>query len=57
MKGNLFLNIKVAKMKFIIVTIFLFFNQLVYSQENLKAYYHNTNKAENYILNNRLDSA
>jgi len=57
MKGNLFLNIKVVKMKFIIVTIFLFFNQLVYSQENLKAYYHNTNKAENYILNNRLDSA
>ena len=44
-------------MKFIIVTIFLFFNQLVYSKENLKAYYHNTNKAENYILNNRLDSA
>ncbi len=47
MKGNIFLNIKVTKMKFIIVTIFLFFNQLVYSQENLKAYYNNTNNAKN----------
>jgi len=56
-KEAIFPKIKAIKMKFIIVTIFLSFSQLVFSQENLKAYYDNTHKAENYIFNNRLDSA
>jgi len=56
-KDNIFSNIKVIEMKFLIVTIFLCFSQIVFSQKKLKPYYENTHKAENYILNNRLDSA
>lgn len=44
-------------MKFIFLTIFLATTQLVFSQENLEAYYNHTHKAEHFIIDNRLDSA